>query len=51
MGPGEGEEGPREGIKVRRVLVWEGPGHSGSPCKDLGFALKATWPLGGLELK
>ena len=50
-GPGESEDGPREGIKVRRVLVWEGPGHSGSPCKDLGFALKAIWPLGGLELK
>ena len=50
-GPGESEDGPREGVKVRRVLVWEGPGPSGSPCKDLGFALRATWPLGGLELK
>lgn len=51
MGPGESEHGPRVGIKVRRVLVWEGTGHRGGPCKDLGFALRATRPLGGLELK
>lgn len=50
-GPGESEDGARVGVKVRRVLVWEGTSHRGSPFKDLGFALRATWPLGGLEVK